>query len=93
MKERSKRLHWVSHLITTHPNNGVEVFSVSNKDHDPENGLIKTYILDTVQKKVIVLEVQRSKKDYHLLTAYYLNKTYGLKQLEKKKKKKLPKVY
>ena len=48
----------------------------------------KTYIYDKVEKYVIVLEQQRS-NGFYLLTAYHLNKEYGLKALEKKMKKRL----
>ena len=39
-------------------------------------------------RHVIVLEQQRS-NGFYLLTAYHLNKEYGLKALEKKMKKRL----
>lgn len=42
----------------------------------------------TLTQYVIVLEQQRS-NGFYLLTAYHLNKEYGLKALEKKMKKRL----
>ena len=45
----------------------------------------KTYIYDTVEKYVIVLEQQRTNA-FYLLTAYHLNKEYGEKALLKKMK-------
>lgn len=42
----------------------------------------------SLEKYVIVLEQQRS-NGFYLLTAYHLNKEYGLKALEKKMKKRL----
>ena len=42
----------------------------------------------------MILEPQRSKTDYYLITAYYLKKEMGgPKQIKNKLKRKLPEVY
>lgn len=51
--------------------------------------LFELNIYDHKQKYVIVMEPQRSGKDYYLLSAYYLNRNYGEKMLNKKMKNKL----
>ena len=53
--------------------------------------ITKTYIYDTKEKYVIVLECHR-KGGYFLLTAYYLNRPYAEKGLKKKMKKHLEEV-
>ena len=53
--------------------------------------ITKTYIYDTKEKYVIVLECHR-KGGYFLLTAYYLNRPYAEKGLKKKMKKRLEEV-
>ena len=53
--------------------------------------ITKTYIYDTKEKYVIVLECHH-KGGYFLLTAYYLNRPYAEKGLKKKMKKRLEEV-
>ena len=66
-----------------------EEIMVENEERDGKKRKVKkTYIYDKVEKYVIVLEQQRS-NGFYLLTAYHLNKEYGLKALEKKMKKRL----
>lgn len=54
--------------------------------------IYRTYVYDTVEKYVIVLEPQRSPYGYYLLTAYYLNRPSGEKKIKKMLKKKLDEV-
>jgi len=49
----------------------------------------RTYVYDITQKYVIVLEPQRTGRDYYLLTAFYLHKKYGEKQIKSKYLKRL----
>ncbi|MFT4755945.1 MAG: putative RNA-binding protein YlxR (DUF448 family) [Vicingaceae bacterium] len=91
-KDRSQRLHWLKVHIDSGIPEVLEVFSVVERDQRKRKDVIRTYILNQSEKYVVVLEPQRSGRDYYLLTAYYLNKKYGLKQLKKKMKKKLDEV-
>ena len=91
--ERSKRLHWIKFLVDGNKRNNIEIFSVKERDKEKRKDVIKTYIYDIDQKYIIVFEPQRSNKDYYLLTAFYLDKPWGEKQMKKKLKKKLTELY
>lgn len=91
--DRSARLHWVRYHIDEKKKDKVEVFSVEERDQRKRKDVIKTYIYDTEQEYIIVLEPQRSGTDYYLLTAYYLNKPEGKKSIQKKIKKRLPDIH
>ena len=89
---RAHRLHW----LKTHVDNNIknlELFSVEERDQRKRKNIVRTYILNLEEKYVVILEPQNSNQDYYLITAYYLNKKYGLKQMKKKAKKKLPNLY
>lgn len=91
--DRSQRLHWIRyHLVERKPEN-LQVFSVEERDQKHRSDIIRTYIYDHTQKYVIVLDPQRSKMDYYLVTAYYLNKEYGEKKMIKLIKRKLPELH
>jgi len=64
---RAARLHWIRHHIEERKKNNMCVFSVN----EPYG--IRTYIYDTDENYVIVLEPMRDlkKNEYALLTAYY----------------------
>jgi hypothetical protein len=64
--QRSKRLHWIKYHLDENKKQNVLIFSVI----DPEG--IRTYIFDQDQNYVIILEPYRSKTEYYLITAYYL---------------------
>ena len=64
--ERSRRLHWVKYHIDHNKTENMLIFSVI----EPEGK--RTYVYDTDEKYVIVLEPLRNKNEYYLLTAYYL---------------------
>ncbi len=85
--KRSERLHWINHHVNEKTPENIEVFTVEERDKKKRKAR-KTYIYDTVEQYVIVLEQQRSNA-FYLLTAYHLNKDYGKKQIEKKRKKAL----
>lgn len=89
--ERSRRLHWLKHHIDEKSPEHIDIFSYSDRIRGRE--VIRTYIYDRVNRYVIVLEPQRSGLDYYLLTAYFLNKKYGKKQIEKKRKNCLSELY
>lgn len=91
--DRSVRLHWISYHLNELKKENVQVFSVEERDQRKRKDVIKTYIYDTERDYVIVLEPQRSGKDYYLLSAYYLNKKEGKKSIQKKIKKQLPQVH
>ena len=86
-KHRSQRLHWINHHVRELTPDNLDVFTIEERD-GKKRKVKKTYIYDKVEKYVIVLEQQRS-NGFYLLTAYHLNKEYGLKALEKKMKKRL----
>lgn len=91
--DRSQRMHWIRfHLEERKPEN-LQVFSVEERDQKHRMDIIRTYIYDNKQKYVIVLDPQRSKKDYYLVTAYYLNKELGEKKMKKLVKRKLPELH
>jgi hypothetical protein len=90
--ERSKRLHWIWHHIQERSIANIDVFSF--EDRIDGKNVIRTYIYDFVEHYVIILEPQRSGLDYYLLTAYYLSeKLGGIKQIEKKRKRRLTDIY
>lgn len=91
--DRSVRLHWIKFQIEERKKDNVEIFSVEERDQKKRQDIIRTYIYDTEQKYIIVLDPQRSQKDYYLLTAYYLNKDYGEKKVKKLLKRRLPELY
>jgi hypothetical protein len=92
-KDRSQRLHWVRFHLEESKKERVEIFSVEERDQKKRVDIIRTYIFDVDQKYVIVLDPQRSKRDYYLVTAYYLNKEYGEKKIRKLLKKRLPMLH
>lgn len=89
--DRSQRIHWIKYLIDELKTDNIEVFSY--EDRVGKRDVIRTYVYDTDQDYVIILEPQRSGKDYYLLTAYYLNEKRGQKQIKNKLKKKLPDIH
>jgi hypothetical protein len=89
--DRSERLHWIKPHTEETIRDEVEVFSYEDKIRGKSK--IRTYIYNKTQEYVIILEPQRSQKDYYLLTAYPLNRPGGKKQIVKKLKKKLEEVY
>ncbi|GAP71477.1 hypothetical protein SAMD00024442_127_2 [Candidatus Symbiothrix dinenymphae] len=92
-KDRSMRLHWILHHIEERQPDKIEVFSVEERDVKKRKDVIKTYIYDEDEKYIIVLEPQRVGTSYYLLSAYYLNRDYGVKEIKKKLKKKLSEIY
>lgn len=86
--DRSLRLHW----IKTHLEEGVDdllIFSCSNRDRRKRKDVIRTLIYNRDKRYVIILEPQRTTQAYYLVTAYYLNKSYGKKEIEKMYKRRL----
>jgi hypothetical protein len=88
---RSIRLHWVKTRIEEKKNEGVKVFSYEDRVDGKDK--IRTYILDTKEQYVVILEPQRSGLDYYLLTAYYIDEKAGKKQMKTKLKRKLDEIY
>lgn len=87
--DRSIRLHWIKYHIEENKSDRFKVFSIDERDQKRRTNVIKTYLWDIEQKYIIVLEPQKSNRDYYLLSAHYLNKDYGVKQMKKKFKRKL----
>lgn len=83
---RSQRLHWVKYHIDEKKPECLSCFTVQ----DRVNGkwVYRTYILDTVQKYVVILEPYRKLPEYYLLTAYPLEPR-NYKKLKNKEKRKL----
>ncbi len=92
-RDRSVRLHWIRHHIEEQLPGKIKIFSVEERDMRKRQNVIKTYIYDEDEKYIIVLEPQRSGTTYYLLSAYHLNREYGVKEIKKKLKKKLPDIY
>lgn len=90
--DRSQRLHWIKFHLDEKKKQNIEVFSVEERNKKKRKNIIRTYIYDTEQKYVIILDPQRSQKDYYLITAYYLNEKYGEKNIQNKMKRKLYEV-
>ncbi len=90
--KRSERLHWIKHHIEKQKTTNIDIFSYEDRIKGRGN-VIRTYIYDQEEAYVIILEPQRSKLDYYLLTAYYLNEPGGEKQILKKRKNKLHEVH
>ena len=91
---RSERLHWIRpHIEERVKDSDIEVFSVSERNQRKRMNVVRTYIYNKTRKYVIVLEPQnRNVESYYLLTAYYLNKDFGEKQMKKKWASKLDEV-
>lgn len=91
---RSERLHWIRpHVEEKVTDSDIVVFSVNERNQRKRSNVVRTYIWNKTRKYVIVLEPQmRNGEAYYLLTAYYLNKEYGEKQLLKKLASKLDEV-
>jgi len=87
--DRSQRLHWIKFHLDEKKKQNIEVFSVEERNKKKRKNIIRTYIYDTEQKYVIILDPQRSQKDYYLITAYYLNEKYGEKNIQNKMNRKL----
>lgn len=92
-KDRSQRLHWVRYHLEENKKENVEIFSVEERDQNKRKDIIRTYIYDMEQKYIIVLDPQRTQRDYYLITAYHLNKDYGEKKIKKLMKRRLPEVH
>jgi len=88
---RSIRLHWIKPHVDETTKSDVVVFSY--EDRVDGKDVVRTYIYNKTNDYVLILEPQRSKLDYYLLTAYYLNEPGGKKQIEKKLKKKLHEIH
>ncbi|MEQ8623604.1 MAG: hypothetical protein RJQ00_02745 [Vicingaceae bacterium] len=89
--DRSARLHWIKYHIEEKNPEKLSVFSY--EDRIDGKSVVRTYVYDKDEEYVIILEPQRSKLDYYLLTAYHLNEPGGKKQIEKKEKRKLDDIY
>ncbi|MBQ9884960.1 MAG: hypothetical protein IJM43_11035 [Bacteroidaceae bacterium] len=91
---RSERLHWIKpHTEAQVKDSDILVFSVKERNQRKRIEVVRTYIYNKTRKYVIVFEPQtRNGDSYYLLTAYYLNKTYGEKQIKKKLKARMNEV-
>jgi hypothetical protein len=84
---RSKRLHWVKHHVDEKKTERMLVFSVKESDG------FRTYIYDQDESYVIVLEPLRKKREYYLLTAFWVRgKDAKRNKFLKKHKRRLPEV-
>lgn len=83
---RSERLHWIRpHVEEAITDSDIVVFSVNERNQRKRMNVVRTYIYNKTRKYVVVLEPQnRNGESYYLLTAYYLNREYGEKQIQKK---------
>ncbi len=92
---RSERLHWIKNHIEEKVSDSIfEIFSTIERDPKKHKDIYRTYIYNITRKYVIVLEPQlRNSQAYYLLSAYYLNETYGEKQMKQKLSNRLKVVY
>ena len=91
-RHRSERLHWIrTHIDKNVHDSDIEVFSTIERDRANRVDVMRTYIYNKTRKYVIVLHPQFRNDNYayYLLTAYYLNKVYGEKEMQKKMKKRM----
>lgn len=58
--DRSRRLHWIRHHIEERTSHVLEIFSCEERDMKHRKNIYRTYVYDTAEKYVIVLEPQRS---------------------------------
>jgi hypothetical protein len=85
---RSVRLHWIKFHIDCRKKDNMLHFSVN----EPEG--IRTYIYDTNEKYVIILEPLRKQQEYYLITAYHLlGKDAKRDKIMKKYKRQLSELY
>lgn len=82
---RSSRIHWILFHINRCASGHIDIFSVEDAEGK------RTYIYDTKEKYVVILEPLRNGTAYYLLTGYYLRGGDG-KKIENKRKRKLPEV-
>ena len=61
--DRSIRLHWIKYHIDEKVE-GIDVFSIRERDKKKREDVTKTYIYNKQKKYVIVLECQRTNNDY-----------------------------
>lgn len=92
--DRSERLHWIKpHTESAINDSEIIVFSLWERDKEKRKDVPRTYLYNKTRKYVVVFEpLQRGGNAYFLLTAYYLNKEYGVKMISKKLKNKLVEV-
>ncbi len=85
---RSERLHWLrTHIEEKVKDSNIVVFGITERNQRKHIDVERVYIYNKTRKYIIVLQPQtRNGNSYYLLTAYYLNKSYGEKQIKKKLK-------
>lgn len=89
--DRSQRIHWIKPHLGELIRDTIDIFSFEDRING--KNVIRTYIYNKTNEYVLILEPQRSKKDYYLLTAYYLNEKGGKKQISKKLRRKLNAIH
>ena len=90
--DRCVRLHWIKHHIEERTPHAVTVFSFIDRVKDKGN-VPRTYLYNTEEQYVVILEPYRTKPEYYLLTAYRLTKEKGgIKQMQQKLKNKLDEI-
>ncbi len=89
--DRSVRLHWIRYHLEENKKDKMLIFSVEERHYGKT--VKRTYLYDKAEKYVIVLEPQRTLNDYYLLTAFYLNKSHGVRQMKEKYDKRLQEVF
>lgn len=85
---RSERLHWLkTHIEEKVTDSDIVVFGITERNQRKHIDVERVYVYNKTRKYLIVLQPQkRNRNSYYLLTAYYLNKSYGEKQIKKKLK-------
>jgi cytochrome oxidase Cu insertion factor (SCO1/SenC/PrrC family) len=88
---RSVRLHWIKHHLLESTPAAIEIFSFQDRVDGRDR--VRTYIYDHENRYVIILEPQKSRLDYYIITAYHLNEPGGEKQIKNKLKNRLPEIH
>ncbi len=87
---RSQRLHWIRHHLDEKSSSAMLVFSIEDRSVSGRKRL-HTYLLDTEQRYVVILEPYRKHPDYYLITAYPLE-ARNFKKLKQRYARRLPDV-
>lgn len=92
--DRSERLHWIKpHTESAINDSEIIIFSLWERDKQKRKDVPRTYLYNRTRGYVIVYEpLQRNGNAYFLLTAFYLNKNFGVKMMEKKLKNRIEEV-
>ena len=90
-QQRAERLHWVAYHLEERSPERLIIFSY--EDRIDGRSVVRTYLYDKEEQYIIILQPYRTKSEYYLLTAYYLDRKYAKRQIEKKYKRRLNRIH